>query len=411
MNGKCFETAGATRPKYRGAFAAVIVLAAVMAAALAASAIAGVSSSRSAQPWTVTPVASGLDSPRGLAITSSGQLLVGEAGHGGDVCVSAGPLGQDCTGTTSLIAKVNTATGATAPLVSGLYSTSVTLEGVTGVDGIATAAGKQVGAMTGYPQHYDGWTCAGQPADCPAVLAAARGQAGKLIEFTDAGTWSPVADIGASDYQLTVTDPSLSDPLDGPNANPYGVLPLAAGTWVADAGSNMLDFVPNGGKPIVASHVPNPAQRGFPGDAVPTCVAMIRGNLYAADLAGRLWKRNGSYTPTELPLTGTDGKPLLHHVTGCVSDGLEHIYLVDMWGTPGPPIPAGPGSTAGTGSVVEFSRKTPPVVIAQGLDFPNGITLAKDGSLYVTVGSTCTAKGTPFPYCAKGGSIVRLRSS
>src|ERR1035437_10033968 len=116
----------------------------VVPATLAASVLGSIDTNRSARAWSLTPVASGLDSPRGLAITPSGQLLVAEAGHGGDVCVSARPLGQDCAGTTSLIAKVETATGATTPLVSGLYSASVTLEGITGVDGIATAAGKQV---------------------------------------------------------------------------------------------------------------------------------------------------------------------------------------------------------------------------------------------------------------------------
>jgi sugar lactone lactonase YvrE len=47
-------------------------------------------------------------------------------------------------------------------------------------------------------------------------------------------------------------------------------------------------------------------------------------------------------------------------------------------------------------------------VIASGLNFPNGIAIARDGSLYLTVGSTCTAVGTPFPYCASGGGIVRI---
>jgi hypothetical protein len=40
--------------------------------------------------------------------------------------------------------------------------------------------------------------------------------------------------------------------------------------------------------------------------------------------------------------------------------------------------------------------------------FPNGIARADDGSLYVTVGSTCTAQGSPFPYCAAGGGVVRI---
>ena len=56
----------------------------------------------------------------------------------------------------------------------------------------------------------------------------------------------------------------------------------------------------------------------------------------------------------------------------------------------------------------ELSAKRVASVLASGLDFPNGIAAAADGSFYVTVGSTCTATGTPFPYCSNGGSIVRI---
>jgi hypothetical protein len=100
---------------------------------------------------------------------------------------------------------------------------------------------------------------------------------------------------------------------------------------------------------------------------------------------------------------------LLHHVTGCAADGQGDIFFVDMWGTPGPPIPAGPGSAAFTGSVVELAPDGTATVLVRGLNFPNGIAVARDGSLYVTVDSTCSAQGSPFPYCAAGGGIVRLQ--
>ena len=141
-------------------------------------------------------------------------------------------------------------------------------------------------------------------------------------------------------------------------------------------------------------------------------MTVLRGNLYAGSLSGHLWKRNGSFTPTDVPVVDASGKSLLHHVTGCASDpGSGAIYLVDMWSTPGPPIPAGPQSAAGTGSVVRVGADGKAAVIASGLDFPNGIAIARDGSLYVTVGSTCTAVGTPFPYCASGGGIVHVTAS
>jgi hypothetical protein len=373
-------------------------LCAVLAAALAAL-TAGAANARTSA-WTQSTVATGLDSPRALAFSPNGDLLVAEGGHGGDVCQPS-PFGAHCIGLTSRITKVDTGTGALTPLVSNLFSSSLGQEGITGVDGIAESGGKLYATMTGAHQQFDGWSCATGPADCAAVVAAAQAQAGQLEHVSSGGTIQPVADVGGHDFGLVLADPSLSG--EGPNANPYGLFAGPMGVWVADAGANVLDWIPNDGSIDVASRIPKNAPGGFPGDGVPTCVTVMRGNLYAADLSGRLWERLGSFDPTRIPLAG------VHHFTGCVSDGLDHLYLVDMWSTPGPPIPAGPQSAAGTGAVVEYDRKSgTTTTLASGLDFPNGIALAKDGTLYVSVGSTCTATGTPFPYCAKGGSIVKL---
>jgi hypothetical protein len=336
----------------------------------------------------------------------NGTLYVAESGHGGDVCVPSGG-GPRCIGTSSQISKVDTTTGAHTPVVTGLYSRSVPMEGITGVDGLAASGGRLLGAMTLYPQELDGLTCAGQPTDCPDVLAAAKAQAGQLIQFTPGGTFRPLAGVGAHDLGWAAANPDYST--EPPNANPYGVAGVHGGTFVADAGANTVVLVdPNGQIENVAAMKP-PAPGGFPADTVPTCLTVMRGNLYIGSLSGHLFERGGSFTPTEIPVADASGTPLIHHVTGCTSDPKTgSIYLVDMWGTPGPPIPAGPGSAAGTGSVVELKADGSASVLASGLDFPNGIALAKDGSLYVTVGSTCTAVGTPFPYCANGGGIVRL---
>lgn len=376
----------------------------VAAAAIAATAVAA---ARHHSDWTAATVATGLDSPRGLAFTPSGTLLVAEAGHGGDVCAPT-PAGTQCIGRTSEISAVDPTSGSHTPLVTGLYSRSVASEGITGVDGIAAAGGELYGAVTSYPEELAGWSCAGGAADCADVLAAARAQAGRLITFTKGGTTRAVAGVGSSDYQWSLANGHAYS-REPANANPYGVFGVPGGAFVADAGANTLDFVAASGRSAVVSALAPPAAGGFPADTVPTCVTVLRGNLYAGSLSGHLWKRDGSFTPTDVPVTGADGTPLLHHVTGCASDvRTGAIYLVDMWGRPGPPIPAGPQGVAGTGSVVRLAADGTAATIASGLDFPNGIALGPDGSVYVSVGSTCTATGSPFPYCAHGGGIVRL---
>ena len=378
-----------------------------LAAAILAVALPATSGS-TPSAWTATPVAHGLDSPRGVAFAPDGTLYVAESGHGGDACTikSGVPL---CVGTTSRISRVDTTSGAVTPVVSGLYSRAVPNEGITGVDGLSATGGHLFAAMTSYPQELASFDCAGQPATCPSALAAARAQAGQVLTFTHGGTWKALAGVGGDDYTWSLTNTSLTR--SPPNANPYGVLGVAAGVYVADAGANTLNWVSADGEHTIISGVPLPSPGGFPGDAVPTCVTMVHGNLFAADLSGRLWKRNGRFTPTQVAVADSGGGSLIHHVTGCASDQAGNIYLVDMWGRPGPPIPAGPASVANTGSVVELRKDGSAVALASGLNFPNGIAVAKDGSLYVTTESTCTAVGTPFPYCAQGGGLVRIHQS
>ena len=109
---------------------------------------------------------------------------------------------------------------------------------------------------------------------------------------TPSGSWKVVGGPGAVDYAWTLTHNQLSTA--PPNANPYGLLSLPQGTFVADAGSNTLDFVgPNGSVQLLAGD-PLPPPGGFPGDGVPTCVARAGGTTYVADLSGRVLKWSGT---------------------------------------------------------------------------------------------------------------------
>jgi hypothetical protein len=385
----------------------------LLAAALAALATAVViplaaASISQSHSWTVTRVAIGLDNPRGLLLGPNGELLVAEAGHGGDSCLPTPPSGAFCIGVSSQISMVDTQTGGHTPIVSGLYSRSVTTEGITGVDGIAAQHGHLFGVITSYPQELDAWNCGGQPSDCTSVLDAARAQAGQLISFTPSGNWKALASVGSSDYQWAL-DNNHAYSREPANANPYGVFAVPAGEYVADAGANTLDFSAADGTTAIISAIAPPPPGGFPADTVPTCLTVLRGNLYAGSLSGHLWKRDDSFTPTDIPVVDANGNHLLHHITGCVSnENTGAIYLVDMWATPGPPIP---NTAANTGSVIELAADGTATVLASGLNFPNGIARAPDGSLYVTVDSTCTATGSHLPYCVHGGQIVRLAGS
>jgi hypothetical protein len=136
----------------------------------------------SAGAATVTQVAVGLDNPRGVAFLPNGTLVVGEAGHGGDVCLGAGGT-LPCYGTSSQISSIDLATGAHTPIVTGLYSVLSPDGGgsVLGMSGLSVQGGRLLAAMGENPaaEPLASASCVGLAADCPDVLATARAEAGQ----------------------------------------------------------------------------------------------------------------------------------------------------------------------------------------------------------------------------------------
>ena len=100
----------------------------------------------------VTTVATGLDSPRGIAFYH-GKMLVAEAGHGGSDCFT--PPGNPfpiCIGNSSQISWVNPATHGHTPFVTGLFSVSLGPEGVLGVSGLSVSDGRILAQISSTPQ-------------------------------------------------------------------------------------------------------------------------------------------------------------------------------------------------------------------------------------------------------------------
>jgi hypothetical protein len=343
---------------------------------------------------TVTPVTSGLDSPRGVAFLPNGTLTVAEAGHGGDVCLGGG--GPPCLGTSGRISSINLATGSHSPIVSGLFSLLDPEGGFLGPAGLSAQGGRLLAIMGVNPQALEGASCSGQPSDCPAVLATARAEAGQLLKVTPSGSWKAFAGVGAFGFDFTANNPGDGEFGTEIDANPYGVLALPSGTFVADAGANTLNWVGNNGD-ITMVHrfpVPNPPQP-FPTDAVPTCIAQGASGLIVGDLAGRIWSVNGSNA------TLLSGQEAMRHFTGCAADAAGNVYLVSMF--------AGLFPNPGTGSVVKLAANSSGSVstVASNLLFPNGITVGPDGQLYVSVGSVCPA--TPGGACGPAtGGVVKI---
>jgi hypothetical protein len=352
--------------------------------------VAAASASPSVQ---VTVVASGFDSPRGVALRR-GRILVGESGHGGDVCIPS-PYGPNCIGLNSQISVVDPSSGGHHSLVSGLFSTVFGAVGPIGVEGISVRHNEVLAILGLNSRLFESIDCSAQPPDCPMVKAAAIAQSGHLISISERGTWRPVASVGAFDYDH-FAEHVAENPLQKHEANPFGVLATNNGAFVADAAAGDLDFVSNSGRVELVHYFHfNPPAGAFPSDEVPTCVVRANGHVWMGDLNGRLFRLEGS-TPTQIPVVDGSGMALTHHITGCgtadADDGV--IYLVNMWTTDGPPTPH-------TGSVVRYDvdRGSASIVVDQ-LNFPNMLAVSRGRTqLYVSANSVCPANGGSVADC------------
>jgi hypothetical protein len=370
------------RGKFRFSLAAIVFMAVGMLVPTSASA---------AGAPVPTFVAGGLDSPRGVEFFE-GKLVVGEAGHGGKNCFGTGPT--ICFGRSSQISRVDLANGTHTPIVDHLFSAAEFFgpEGeALGVDGISARDGKLMAILGVFPQAFANYQCAAGDSECQADLAAAKQQAGTLLSVRANGSWRKVAGVGAFGFDYTANIPNQEH-----DANPYGVLAVNGGSYVADAGANTLEFVSNGGHITVLHYFPF-RQEAFPSDEVPTCIAKADDGLWLATLSGHLYRVHGRSVTL---VANSDIK----HVTGCAADGQGNVYFVNMWTTATPPSP-------GTGNIVKLdTEEGTSSVIADHLNFPNMDVVGPDGNLYFSADSVCPAAGIP-DFCPQGGTVWKLALS
>jgi hypothetical protein len=394
---------------------------------LAIALLAALLPSPAAATGSVTLVASGLDSPRGVAFIGS-RAVVAEAGHGSDNpadCVGTPPQ-VACFGNTSQISWVNTSTGEHMPLVKGFFSLHAGLDTL-GLSGLSVRDG-QIYAVISATSH-----------EVPPQFAIGK-QAGHLISVNpQKATWKSIASVGDFNFEWTVANfiepnPKACGECPGTqehDANPNDVLATDDGWLVVDAGSNTLTGVDEDGRMKVLHHfpwrAPNPTFSTFPSDEVPTCIAATGESLWIGTLAGHLFRIEDGKATQVTPMDSS-GKRLLTHVTGCTSGRNGTLYFVNMFGAG---TFGAPDMNIFYGNVVKYDpRSGRGSFLADAhnnaaLMLPYMAKIGPDGNLWVTSGAVCPANGSnpfaiaPFPTppnpCTignkKGGRLVKISLS
>ena len=360
-----------------------------MRRSLAALFAAGILASLAVAPATAaTPafqvVASGLHSPRGLAFGPGGGLYVAEAGSGG-----AGGFGL--TGSVSEILGASTDHATVRTILSGLPSAG-DVEGVVGPDGVSVQGNGNILVQISLSQ---------EETHIPSSLI------GRLLKVTPSGQWKVLANVGDTDLAWSAAHQSLA-PRDFPDSNPYAVLAVPGGAFVADAGTNTLDWVGADGHVAVLAFFPNNAIA----DATPTCVtkgpdgALYVGTLALVDSLGAILDPGlppphpaatvyridpAAIDPSNLSTVLSVAKPWatgLWPINGCAFGRDGNFYASELV--------SGVGATGPVGDVVRIPFADPSQHVSltdNGLSFPGGVAVGPDGHVYVSNMTTSTDAG------------------
>ena len=333
----------------------------ILLAALAVLGLGSTLGTAGAAPPGATVVMSGLDNPRGLAVSGGGdgwKLYVAEAGEGGaGPCVMTGDPARPvvCYGASGGISVLHR--GTQRRVVSGMPSSAAASgANADGPQDISLQGGRYVTIGIGT-----------NPA-LRAGFGPGGSDLGKVVRLRGSG-WSPVADIAAHE--------AASNPDKGPlNSNPFGLLTTASGGFVTDAAGNSLLRFERSGEVSTVAVLPSRPQ-GRPTDAVPTSVVLgPDGHLYVSELTGvpfapgaaRIYRIAGG--TAEVWQQGFT--TLIDMAFAC--DGtlyvLQHSTLAPFFGGPG--------------EVLRIEQDGSRTTAFAGLERPTSIAFGPDGNLYIS---------------------------
>jgi hypothetical protein len=351
--------------------------------------IASTTMPASAQP-PFQVVASGLDSPRHLTFSATGDLYVVEAGRGGSVSCAVHPdpnLGEFCLGFTGAVTQVRD-DGDDVRVLTDLPSIFS--------EGSGEALGPSDIAFTGGQKFVLSIGLGGSD-----EFRAAFGPEGTLLGTLVSGKikrneFSLFADVLANEVEANPDGTDI-------DSNPVGLVRQGDGYLVADAGGNAVVRTSHKGTFTTIAVLPPgsalapdflglPPGTQIPTDAVPTSVVQgPDGAYYISQLTGFPFEKGDAniwrVVPGEEPTVYASG---LTNLTDLAFAPDGSLYAVEI-ATNG--LLAGP-----IGSLVKIKPgASEHETIAGGLSAPYGVAFG-GGAAYVTTCSVCTG----------GGEVIRV---
>ncbi len=355
-------------------------------------------------------VASGLNQPHHLTIGPDGNLYVAEVGDGvvGAGCVTGAEAA--CANNSGTIDRI-TPQGAVTHVVTGLPSVGNPGGGSAsaGVSDVRVVNGKIYAVIQN--QNIDPTT--GQQTYGPAGALL-----GDLVSAPlSGGTATSVASFGP--YEAANNPDQVNPPIPGEatiDSDPYGLVAYNGGFAVADAAANDILFVNAAGQISTLAVLPDISEPSGGGavmaQAVPTSLAVgPDGALYVGELGGASSNDVGDVNvyriaPGGTPTVYASGLTMIGSIAFDQAGRLL-VMEIDTAGINDPALAPGGSGLPAPGAIIRINADGSRTTLASaGLEFPLGITVAKDGSVYASNFGVIPATGGPIPGIS--GQVVRV---